>query len=205
MALLDSELLRVKAELGLSAVGLNADPWIGYTSLFDSVIQPYLTTGATTTSSTAVTAASEPTPVSLILGDASGFSTFDRIVVDVDSRQEIATVQSIAGSTVTVLLRKAHSGTYPVTVEAGESQVRHYLHQLTLIADALSGSGNAATSAGIKKVDEIEFFPGGATQSQLRDLRQYWRAELAKLLGIYEWWSTRQSGGAHGGNAITIY
>jgi hypothetical protein len=211
VSLTTSEVQRLKFELGFSNVGLGGDPWIGYSSLFDNVIQPFLQGGAATTSSTAVTASESPAPVTLTLASATGFSAFDRVVVDVDSREETATLQSVAGSNITLLLSKAHGGTYPVVVEGGETQVRHHLRQLQLIGDAMGGAGVATKVVGIKKADEIEFFGPGemASQSaltQLTNLRHYWRGELAKVCGIYEMWASRQgSGGSGGGSSIALY
>ncbi len=211
MSLTDSEVLRIRAELGVNLLEVGAEPFIGVHSVFTSVIQQYMTAGASTTSSTAVTAASAPTPVTLTLASGTGFAAFDRVVVDVDARQELCSVQSISGTSLTVLLQKAHSGTYPVVVEAGESHVRNALRQLQLIADELGGGGSGVQGAGLKRVDEIEFYPAGSSASsqtrfaQLVDARQYWRGELAKLCGIYEWWLGRQAGGGMGGGAIALY
>lgn len=186
MALLTSELRRMRYELGYNVLDVGAEPYIGVSALFESVIQTYMQSGATTTSTTTVAAASEPTPVTITLASATGFSAFDTVWVDVDSRQESATVQSVSGSTITLLLSLAHTGTYPVTVEGGEAIVRSILRKLVAIGDEL-GDG-ASGSAGIKRVDEIEFFQdsasdGGRTAS-LQKLRDYWRDELASALGI---------------------
>lgn len=211
MALTDSEILRIRAELGVNLLEVGAEPFIGVHSVFTNIIQQYMTSGASTTSATAVTAASSPTPVTLTLASATGFAAFARVIVDVDARQEQATVQSLSGTSMTVQLSKAHTGTYPVVVEAGEAIVRQCLRQLQLIADELGGGGSGVQGAGLKRVDEIEFYPAGSSASsqtrfsQLADARQYWRGELAKLCGIYEWWAGRESGGGMGGGAIALY
>ena len=46
MALLDSELARIRYELGVNLMTLGAEPFIGVMVLFSQVIQPYLSTGA---------------------------------------------------------------------------------------------------------------------------------------------------------------
>lgn len=186
MALLDSEIARCKYELGYNLLTISAEPYIGVARVFELVIQPNLLAGATTTSATAVTAVAAgalASPVTLTLGSVTGFSAGDRVVVDVDDRQETATVQSVAGSTITVLLTKTHSGTYPVTVERGETVVREILARLRGIADKLGTS--AAQQIGIKQVDEIEFFGGmHGVRYELTRLQSYWRNELASALGV---------------------
>lgn len=206
MALLDSEVARIKAELGYNVLDVGAEPYIGITALFSQVIQPYLSGGATTTSSTAVTAATTPTAATLTLASATGFAVGASLAIDVDSLQERATVRSISGSDVVVLLTKAHSGTYPVTVEGGESIIRAILRKLQDISGYGTDAGlldDAASSAGLKRVDEIEFFGGGvlgATRlKQMLALREYWRDELASVLGI------ERLNAAVGGSEMAMY
>lgn len=181
MSLLDSEVRRLKYELGYNVLSAGAEFYIGVTAVFEQVIQAYTTAGAVTTSATAVVAATSPTPRTLTLTSATGFSAFDAVVIDVDARQERAVVQSISGSTITVLLSRVHTGTYTVTVEGGESIVRDILRQLVDLSSKLDGS---ASQAGIKKVDEVEFFDGGARFRGLVEHREYLRNELASALGV---------------------
>jgi hypothetical protein len=196
MALTTSEVARIKYELGFNVLAVGAEPYIGITALFEQVIQPHTTSGASTTSSTSVTAASTPTPVTLTVASVAGINAGDAVIVDVDSRQERATVQSIGASTITLLLAFAHSGTYPITVEGGESIIRGILQKLQAIDGMSAGSsagafGGVVSTVGIKKVDDIEFFGGGtgagsgtSRLTELRQLREYWRDELASVLGI---------------------
>jgi N-formylglutamate amidohydrolase len=191
VALLASELERIKAELGYNVLTIGALPYVGHSQLFDSVVQPYLSAGASTTSSTSVTAASSATPVALTLASATGFSAGARVVVDVDDRQEVVTAQSLSGSTLTVLLTLAHSGTYPITVEGGETIVREILKRLRLIHAAID---DASSTAGIKQVDEIHFF-GDALSSQtviLEKQLEMARDRLAAALGVPNLWRVRQ-------------
>jgi|SRR4051812_26639129 hypothetical protein len=202
MALLDSEIARLKAELGYNLLNVGAEPYIGITSLFSQIIKPYLSSGAITTSSTAVTQQSAPTAIALTLASATGFSQFDRVVVDVDGAQETASVRAISGSAITVLLSGAHSGTYPVTVEGGEAIVRENLGRIlgvkTQMATVL-GEGQ------LKKVDEVEFYQsplaassslGGGLFATLAAQLTFWRDELASCLGIQSMWKSRQSAGS---------
>jgi bifunctional DNA-binding transcriptional regulator/antitoxin component of YhaV-PrlF toxin-antitoxin module len=213
VALLDSEVARIKYELGYNVLAVGAEPYIGIVAVFDQVIQPYTTAGAATTSSTPVTAATSPTPQTLVLASATGFNVGDVVVVDVDSRQERATIQALSGASATAQLSLAHSGTYPVTVEGGETIVREILRELRLLSTGMNGtSGTISTirsRLGLKKVDDVEFFGGGNTlASQGRDpltslleLREYWRDELAGLLGIPRLNDKRNSGGSE----VSVY
>jgi len=205
MALLDSEVARIKAELGYNLLTVAAEPYIGFVSVFNQVIQPYIQGGASTTSSTSVTASTSPAPVTLTLASATGFSSGARIVVDVDSRQEVATVQSVSGSTVTALLSLAHSGTYPVTVEGGETIVRNILRQIARITDSGGTLQSASAQSGIKKVDEVEFFGGpdgsGSRFASVIEALDFWRDQLATTLGVH-----RINGGrGGGGSSVAIY
>ena len=194
MALLTSELMRIRAELGYNALGVGAEPYVGITAVFDQIVAVYLNKGATTTSATAVTAADAATPVDITLASAVGFSAGDRVVLDVDARQEAATVQAIAGSVITVLLTGAHSGTYPVTVDGGETLVREKLRLIQGVADRIEA---AAATAGLKRAEDVEWFQarsGGSAQLQdLQALRDYHRDQLAGVLGVANAWRLRKA------------
>jgi hypothetical protein len=180
---LDSELVRLRFELGYSTLAAGADPYIGIHAVFDTVIATYTRAGASTTSSTSVTAATTATPVTLSLASATGVSEGATVIVDVDARQERATVQALSGTDITVLLKLAHGGTYPVTVEGGESIIRDLLGKLRTIGDTIAASG--MQSAGVKVVDEIEFFGDrDSRRAQLIELQAYYRQELADALGV---------------------
>lgn len=163
-----------------------------------------LTTAVTTSSSTVVPSLiAPPRSVDLILASATGFTVGNTIVIDSDARQETATVTAINSNTVTVYLNKGHTGTYPVTVEGGESILRAILQQIQIIAPLggqyggrSSGSlQDAADAAGVKKVDEIEFFGptagvngasaanGNPIQQQMF-LLEYWRDQLSYAIGL---------------------
>ena len=198
MALTTSEVSRLKYELGYPLLQAGAEPYIGTSAAFEQVIQPYLQAGASTTCATAVTASTTPAPVTLTLASATGFAAGNRIVVDVDDRQETPTVQLVNASTIVVLLSKTHSGTYPVTVEGGESMIREALDELRELHSSIK---SAAIKAGIKRVDEIEFFEAKASDSSgvfggLVLQRDYARDELASILGIANMRRNRRSAGA---------
>lgn len=198
MALLDSEIVRIRYELGYNTVAAGAEPYLSIAAVFDVVIKDFITTAAATTSTTAVTAATAPTPVAITLASATGFAANDRINIDVDSRRETALVQSISGAIITVLLSKAHSGTYPVGVESGETIVREIMRKLIDLDSRLGSSSSSA--AGIKRVDEIEFFgetlSGGMSTvaGNLESLRTLWRDELASACGVTNLWRVKPGG-----------
>lgn len=201
MALTDAEVQRLRYELGYPNLDTAAEPYIGIVAVFQQVIQPYTLGGAATTSSTPVTAATTPTPQSLALADATGFSAGAIVVVDVDSRQERATVQSLSGASLTVQLSLAHSGTYPVVLESGESIIRDILKELRAVSDSIS---NLKDRVGLKQVDDVQFFGGGQTlasqgidpMTHTLNLREYWRDELARCLGVPRLNAKNSSGGS---------
>lgn len=187
MALLEGELNRIKYELGYSVLTDNAVPYVDIVAVFETVVQNWTHAGETTTSSTAVVAATT-TPTVLTLADATGFETHVRAVVDVGPRQEVATVQSVSGSTITLLLSNAHSGTYPVTVEGGESIVREILARIEETKNPRAGLLNNVVNGQVAKVDEVSFFKSstevGRSAKELDRQLAYWRNELSSVLGV---------------------
>lgn len=220
MALLTSELQRIRFELGYNNLSVGAEPYIGYVAMFDRVVAPYINSGAKTTSTTYVEAAPDaPALQAIVLTDATGFSAGDAIWLDVDARQERAVVEQISGSTVSVFLQKAHgilAGTlaYSVTVEGGEAIVREILANIRAVRSAMSVSGDNSAAliagGGLKRVDEIEFYgqvkgagaTGGVAFQNLNDQLAYWRRELASALGVPNLWEYKRG---VGGGRLTLY
>lgn len=206
MALLDSEVQRIRYELGYPNLNTAAEPYIGIAAVFTQVIQPYTLSGASTTSSTPVASATTPTPQTLTLADATGFTAGAVVVVDVDSRQERATIQALSGAAMTVQLELPHSGSYPVLVEGGESIIRDILKELRAVGDALI---DLKSRVGLKAADDLQFFGGGQTLAsqgidpltQTLKLREYWRDELAHCLGI----PRMNAPNSGGGSGIGVY
>lgn len=201
MALTDAEVQRCKYELGYNLLAVGAEPYIGFVAVFDQVIQPYTLGGTATTSATPVTAATTPTPQSLVLASIGDIVAGSVVLVDVDTRQERATVQSVSGLSITLQLSLAHTGTYPVVLEGGESIIRDILEELRAVADSIS---NLKDRVGLKQVDEVQFFGGGQTlasqgidpMTHTLNLREYWRDELARCLGIPRLNAKNSSGGS---------
>lgn len=196
MALSTSELQRIKAELGWNVLSTGAEPFIGVAMVFEQVIAVYMTAGAATTSATALVASATPAPAVLTLASATGFASGARVWIDVDDRQESATVQNLAGTAATVLLSKAHTGTYPVYVDGGEGIVRELLGRIKAVKDELAGTFGEGS---LKKVDEVEFYQTGMTAfGSTAKALMFWRDELASVLGDVSLnrWRRRSGGGS---------
>jgi len=194
VALLDSEIQRIRFELGYTVLGVNSEPYVEYFGTIDRIVALYLNAGATTTSSTTVAASDTLTQRTLTLANATKFVAGATIYVDVLPQQERAVVQSISGSNVVVYLQKDHVGSYPVTVDGGESIIREKLAQLYAIDEKLSAALN---TAGLKRVDDIEFYGGTKATSQavmLSQLRDMRRDELASALGVANLHKFRKGG-----------
>lgn len=200
--LLDAEIARIKFELGYNLLEVGAVPWIGVTQIFEQIIQPYMGSGAATTSATTVTAASTPTPVTLTLASGTGFASGQRVVIDVDDRQEVVTARIVTGAALTADLSLTHSGTYPVTVEGGEVIVRECLRN---IRNCKTRMGSTFGAGALKKVDEVEWY-NSSSQSTFGGLGQElmtWRDELAAACGDVglNLWRRRQQGGSR----VSVY
>ncbi len=201
MSLTDGELARIRAELGYHLIGVDGEPYIGYTSLFDVIIQPFLDAGTATTSATAVTAASAYTPVTLTLTSATGFASGARVVIDVDSRKETATIQNLSGTSMTVQLKLAHSGTYPVALaDSGEGIVREILGQITAVRTQRAKSGGRGALKEV--VGDVGWYDTGksAFESSTYEI-DILRDELAAALGVANNWRLQ----ARAGQTLSVY
>ncbi len=180
--LTDDELARIKSEVFDNLLGLGAVPYFDVRTLYP-VIRDNVesSTVAATTSTTSVTS---PGATSITLASATGYVAGQRIVLDVDDARETVTIRSISGSVVSVVCRKAHAGTYPVEVESALTLVRGYLSDLITLEQR---ERDLYTSAGVKRVDEIEFFgrsEGGDALSRTQETRNALRAKLASALNL---------------------
>jgi hypothetical protein len=194
LALLDAEIARCKAELGYNLVGVG-QPYIGVTALFEQVIQVYLGAGATTTSATAVTITTAGTPQTIVLTSADGFDSGARVVVDVDGRQEKLTIQTLSGTSLTAQFAKVHSGTYPVTIEGGESLVREKLGEIWA---ARVTRGKSQGRGALKAITgDVEWYDSGMTSFASSSAEiDVLRDELAAILGVQNMWRQRRSAGS---------
>jgi hypothetical protein len=199
MAFSTQELYRIKRELGYHLLTVGSLPYIGYASLFESVINTNIADEVTTTASLSRTATSGAVPTSVTLASATGFAAGARVVVDVDDRTETVTIQSLSGAVATLPLRKAHSGTVPVSLEGPISMAREILRKIETVRERMATTyGEGA----IRKVDEVEFWNANRSVfGALGDQLDYWRSELASVLGIH---NARSAGGS-GSVSVSVY
>jgi hypothetical protein len=180
--LTDDELARIKREVMSNVLDLGASPYIDQLSVFQLIRDHVVSsTVAPTTSSTAVTSTG---PTVLTLDSVTGLVSGSRVVLDCDDQRETVTVRAVMGSTISVVCRKLHGGTYPVEVESPLTTVRGLLSDL-ISMELLER--DAPASAGLKKADEVEWFGGGGDDSPMKALarrRAALRMELANVLGI---------------------
>lgn len=195
MAFTTQELQRVQRELGYHLLTAGAMPYVGFTQLFSQIINQNIAAEVTTTATlaTAIAESSSPTPQALTLASAVGFAAGDRVVVDVDTRAETVTIQSLSGAVATVQLSKAHSGTVPVSLEGPITMARDCLRK---IDDVKGEMAKTYGEGALKKVDEIEFHPQREKGmfALLSGQLMYWRNELAAVLGAPNGWAMRGAG-----------
>lgn len=180
------ELDRIKREVLDNVLGLGAEPYISIKALYalvrDNVSGASV---AATSSSTAVTAAQVAAGgVTITVALATGLAVGVRVQLDVDGARETCLVRSISGTTVGVNCRKPHAGTYPVEIESALTLVRGCLSDLALLEDKITA---AADAAGVKKVDEVEFFgpsDGRSVADELRRQQHALRLDLARMCGL---------------------
>lgn len=179
--LTDDELGRIKAEVLDNVLDVGATPYIGIRAVYD-VIRDHVASSsvAPTTSTTAVTAAG---PASLTLASVAGLALGSRVVLDVDSVREVVTVRAVTGSAISVVCRRLHSGTYPVEVESPLTIVRGLLADLAALDDQ---EQDATASAGLKRVDEVEWetSQGASIADRLVARRAELRDRLARACGL---------------------
>jgi hypothetical protein len=181
MPLTTGELDRIKSELGFHLLNTGAQPFIGVHMVFEQVIQPYLAEGLDTTSNTIVSVSPSGSAVALTLASVTGITLHSRLAIDVDDFFEMATVRAISGSIVNVILKKAHSLTYTVTLDGGLQQIRECLAALYATQQQLNEDNGTGA---IKKVDEIEFYESKQRSALelLQAKQNHWRRELYRRL-----------------------
>ena len=207
MALLASEILRAKVELGYNVLAIGAEPYIGTSQLFEQVIAQYMTAGPSSTSTTVCAQMLGPTIQQITLASVVNFNVGDKVAVDVDARYEQARIEQIAGNVLTLQLYQAHSdatngSSYFVSVEGGEFVVREVLREIAAVKASISKS---RVQAGLQQADEIHWYPGksgvGGPIDGLMGLLAYWRGELAHTLGVM---NLRNIDGTSGAGQSTV-
>ena len=176
------ELQRLRYELGANVLNVGAEPYVPHQRIFD-VIAANLTSDAQdpAVSATSVAAAGS---VTLTLDSVAGLSAGTPVVLDTDDAYERVSVQRVAGSTITVRCARAHTAPFPVEIESGLTLVRAALWRLAVLDRLIL---DAASGAGIKAVDEVQFFGPADGRSPLDELRRAQaahRRELASLVNL---------------------
>jgi hypothetical protein len=189
------EMARIKLELGDTVLAVGAQPWIGIRSVWD-VIQTYVESSsvAPTSSSTTVSAAG---PTTITVASATGLTAGMRVQLDCDGQRETCTIRNVAGSVLSLVARKIHSGTYPVEVESALTLVRGVLSDLISLEQVTSLA--SFDSLGLRRVDEVEWSERG---------QSYWieygrgilRRRLATACGV-GWIYTA----SRGSSALEVY
>jgi len=189
------EMARIKLELGDTVLAVGAQPWIGIRSVWD-VIAQYVESSsiAPTSSSTTVSAAG---PTTITVASATGLTAGMRVQLDCDGQRETCTIRNVAGSVLSLVARKVHSGTYPVEVESALTLVRGVLSDLISLEQVTSLA--SFDSLGLRRVDEIEWSERG---------QSYWieygrgilRRRLATACGV-GWIYTA----SRGSSALEVY
>jgi len=192
MAMTDAEIEATRFHLGYGNLDYGAYPYTedGFKQLFRDVVGPNLTVGAETTATQNVAAGSVAT---VTPADMTGIAAQARLVVDVGDQEETVVVAATTVTAFTARFVRAHSVGYPVCVASGQTRLRQLLHQAEK-AWAACLSQEVGEQAGIKKVDEVEFF--GGFEVLTGRLKQYKSIvmNLSSLVRIAPAWA----GGARG-------
>jgi hypothetical protein len=120
-----------------------------------------------------------------------------RVQLDCDGQRETCTIRNVAGSVLSLVARKTHSGTYPVEVESALTLVRGVLSDLISLEQVTSLA--SFDSLGLRRVDEVEWSERG---------QSYWieygrgilRRRLATACGV-GWIYTA----SRGSSALEVY
>lgn len=151
------EMARIKLELGDTVLAVGAQPWIGIRSVWDVIAQYVESSAVAPTSSSTTVAAAGPTTITV--ASATGLTAGVRVQLDCDGQRETCTVRSVAGSVLSLVARKTHSGTYPVEVESALTLVRGVLSDLIALEQVTTIA--SFDSLGLRRVDEVEWAERG--------------------------------------------
>ena len=192
---------RLRYELGLNVVGIGAEPYIGHAQII-SIIQSYLASNAQDvvyTSSGVTTVGSN----SVALTSVTGIDTGTVLVFDADEFLERCTVKRVVGLNVYVNCKKLHTVNTPVEIESGLTLVRGKLAELDTIAQRIA---EAADSAGLKRVDEVEWKDGVRTvATELASQQLARRRELASLVNLNNILAEAGFSGGTGNRGFALY
>jgi hypothetical protein len=161
MALSTEEIESLRFHLGYGNIGAMGAPYTpdNFLELFTQVISPNLSTGTETSATTVVTAGTTATVTPVAM---TGISSYVTLVVDVGEEAEVIIVKATTATTFAAKFEKAHtSAGYPVATMSGTARLRMLLWDADAAWKVLNSKG-VISRAGIKVVDEIEFFGDGA-------------------------------------------
>lgn len=182
-AVSDAEREALRFHLCYGNVSVSGYPYTpdGFIELFRDVVQPNLTTGEETTATTAIAAGAvvTVTPVAM-----TGISVYSRLMVDVGDAAEIVVVKAVTGSTFSAAFVNAHTSTgYPVAVFSAVARLRMLLHSADRAWAGVQGT-DVGADAGIKKVDETEFYQGGKGGVVLEGLTRQYETIVASISSL---------------------
>jgi hypothetical protein len=199
MALSTSEIESLRHHLGYGNIGATAGAYSpdGFRDLFTDVISPTLSTGTETTATTAVTAGSTTTVTPAAMTDISANVA---LVVDTGSQAESVIVKATTATTFTAYFEKAHTAAgYPIATMSGLARLRLLLWDADKAWMGLNSS-SVGNTAGIKRVDEIEFF--GKGQAVLKGKSEHYKSivwSISHLVQVAPRWAER------GGTRLEAY
>jgi hypothetical protein len=184
-SLTTAEIEALRFFLGYGNISIGGYPYTpdGFFELFNSVVAPNLTSGEETTATTAIVAGSTTTvtPVSM-----TSIVVGSKLVVDVGAAAEVVSVKSVTGSTFSASFVSAHPASgYPVALFSGVARCRMLLDRADRAWTAMQDVGDIASTAGLKKVDEIEWYGSGTGGNQVLSGReQLYNAIVANLSSL---------------------
>lgn len=189
------EMQRIKYELGDTVLNVGAQPWIGIRSVWNVIKDNVLgSETAPTSTSTAITSAGA---VTITVASATDLVAGVRVQIDCDGQRETCTVRSVAGSVLSLIARKTHSGTYPVEIESSLTIVRGIISDLTALEQVNTLASFDAL--GLRRVDEVEWAEKGAAY-YVEFGKSLLRRKLASACGVSWIYNA-----ARGSGALEVY
>lgn len=196
MALTDAEVESLRFHLGYGNLDYGAYPYTpdGFKEIFDQVIGPNLTGTTETTASTAITAGSTVTvtPVSM-----TGIVVHARLVIDVADAVEIVSVRAVTLTTFTAAFANAHTGTYPVALLGGTARLRMLLAQADKAWQSIQDT-TVATTSGLKSVDKGDVvWKDDGSADTLKTRRKVYQdivASISSLVRVEPRWAGDSTG-----------
>ena len=189
------EMQRIKYELGDTVLNVGAQPWIGIRSVWNVIKDNVLGSDTPPTStSTAITSAGA---VTITVASATDLVAGVRVQIDCDGQRETCTVRNVAGSVLSLIARKTHSGTYPVEIESSLTIVRGIISDLTALEQVNTLASFDAL--GLRRVDEVEWAEKGAAY-YVEFGKSLLRRKLASACGVSWIYNA-----ARGSGALEVY